>query len=166
MSRQFQFSYQCPPIGMLPPAADAAGRTGTYKSLRNCSGKVAVVCRVNQGNAAQVTFTILQATSSAGAGSKAIGTNAQPPVFYNADTTASDTLVSQGPATNGAFQCGTALKDQIVVFEFDPADCLDLANGFNHIAVETSASNAANITEAYMEYLGRFQQQVPPASEV
>lgn len=164
MSKQFQFSYQCPPIGMLAPAADAAGRTGTYKSLGNSSGKVAVVCRVNQGNAAQVTFSILQAKDKSGTGSKAIGTNANPPIFYNADTTASDTLVAQAAAAS--FQCGTALKDQIVVFEFDPADGLDLANGFNHIAVETSASNAANITEAYMEYLGRFQGQTPPASEV
>lgn len=164
MSKQFQFSYQCPPIGMLPPAADAAGRTGPYKSLRNASGKVAVVCRVNQGNAAQVTFSVLQAKDSSGTGSKAVGTNANPPIFYNADTTVSDTLVVQVPAAT--FQTDVALKDKIVVFEFDPADCLDLANGFNHIAVQTSASNAANITEAFMEYLGRFQQQVPPPSEV
>lgn len=160
MSKQFNFVYQAPPIGLLAPAADAAGRTGTYKSLRNCSGKVALVCRVNQGNAAQVTFTPLQATSSGGAGSKAIPA---VPVFYNADTTASDTLVAQTPAAN--FQAGTALKDQFVVFEFDPAE-LDMANGFNHIAIQTSASNAANITEAFMEYLGRYQQAAPPASEV
>ncbi len=41
-----------------------------------------------------------------------------------------------------------------------------MAGGFNHIAVQTSASNAANITEAFMEYLGRYQQAAPPASEV
>ena len=161
MSKQFQFSYQCPPIGMLPPAADAAGRTGPYKSLGNCSGKVAVVCRVNQGNAAQVTFSLLQATSSGGAGSKAIGV---APIFYNAATTVSDTLVQETPAVN--FQTDVSLADKIVVFEFDPADVLDMVNGFNHIAVQTSASNAANITDAHMEYLGRFQGQTPPASEV
>jgi hypothetical protein len=161
MSKQFQFSYQCPPIGMLPPAADAAGRTGPYKSLGNCSGKVAVVCRVNQGNAAQVTFSVLQATSSAGAGSKAISA---APIFFNINTTLSDTLAAQTPAVN--FQTDVGLTDKIVVFEFDPADVMDLANGFNHIAVQTSASNAANITDAHMEYLGRFQQASPPASEV
>jgi len=161
MSKQFQFVYQCPPIGLLPAAADAAGRTGAYKSLRNCSGKVRVACRVNQGNAAQVTFSLLQATSSGGAGSKAI---AVAPIFYNADTSVSDTLVAQTAAVN--FQTDVAVKDKIVVFEFDPADVLDLVNGFNHIAVQTSASNVANITSADMEYLGRYQQQVPPASEV
>jgi len=160
MSKQFQFSYQCPPIGLLAPAADAAGRTGTYKSLRNCSGKVALVCRVNQGNAAQVTFTPLQAQDSSGTGSKAIPA---VPIFFNADTSVSDTLVAQTAAAS--FQTTTTTKDKFVVFEFDPAE-LDMANGFNHIAIQTSASNAANITEAFMEYLGRFQQQVPPASEV
>lgn len=164
MSKQFQFVYQCPPIGLLPPAADAAGRTSPYKSLRNASGKVAIVCRVNQGNAAQVTFTPLQAQNSAGLNSKAVGTNANPPIFFNINTTLSDTLTAQAAAAS--FQTDVGLTDKIVVFEFDPADCLDLANGFNHIAIQTSASNAANITDAHMEYLGRFQGAAPPASEV
>jgi hypothetical protein len=164
MSKQFNFVYQAPPIGLLPPAADAAGRTSPYKSLGNVSGKVAVVCRVNQGNAAQVTFSLLQATSSAGAGSKACGTTANPPVFFNINTTLSDTYVAQPAAAS--YQTDVGLTDKIVVFEFDPADALDLANGFNHIAVQTSASNVANITSAFMEALGRYQGATPPASEV
>lgn len=160
MSVQFSFCYTAPPVGLLPPAADAAGRTGTYKSLRNVAGKIALFCRVNQGNAAQVTFTPLQAKDSSGTGSKAIPA---VPIFYNADTTASDTLVAQTAAAS--FQCGTALKDQIVAFEFDPAE-LDLYDGFNHIAIETSASNAANITEAWMQAIGSYQGQTPPAEEV
>jgi hypothetical protein len=161
MSKQFQFSYQCPTISLLGAAADAAGRTSTYKSLRNCSGKVYIKCEVNQGNAAQVTFTPLQAQDSSGTGSKAIPS---VPIFYNADTSASDTLVAQTAAAS--FQAdATTSKVKFVVFEFDPAE-LDMANGFNHIAIQTSASNAANITQAEMQYLGRYQQAAPPASEV
>lgn len=160
MSKQFQFSYQCPPIGLLPPAADAAGRTSPYKFLGFISGKLYIECRVNQGNAAQVTFTPLQAKDSSGTGSKAIPA---VPIFYNADTTVSDTLVAQTAAAS--FQTDVTTKDKVVVFEFDPAE-LDLANGFNHIALQTSASNAANITAALFRGLGRFQQQVPPASEI
>lgn len=161
MSKQFNFVYQAPPIGLLAPAADAAGRTTTlYKSLRNCSGKVAIVCRVNQGNASQVTFSPLQAQDSSGTNSKAIPA---VPIFFNADTTVSDTLVAQAAAAT--FQTTATTKDKFVVFEFDPAE-LDLANGFNHIGISTSASNAANITEAFMEYLGRYQQAAPPVSEV
>lgn len=161
MSKQFQFSYQCPPIELLAAAADAAGRTSAiYKSLRNCSGKIVIDCFVNQGNAAQVTFSPVQATSGAGAGSKAIPA---VPIFYNADTTVSDTLVAQAAAAT--FQTDVALKSKVVSFEFDPAE-LDLANGFNHIGITTSASNAANITHVTVRYLGRFQGQTPPASEV
>jgi hypothetical protein len=163
VSKQFQFCYQCPPIGMLPPQAQSS-TTGPYKSLRNCTGKVALVVHINQGNAATVTITPLQATSSGGAGSKAVGTQASPPIFYNADTTASDTLVAQAAANS--FTTDAAVKDKIVVFEFDPADALDINNGFNHLAVQINAGNAANIVEAHMEYLGSYQQQVPPASEV
>jgi hypothetical protein len=160
MSKQFNFVYQAPPIGLLAPAADAAGRTSSYKSLRNVSGKVAIVCRVNQGNAAQVTFTPLQAQDSSGTGSKVIPA---VPVFFNLDTSLSDTLVAQANAAN--FQADAGLKDKFVVFEFDPAE-LDMANSFNHIAIQTSASNAANITEAFMEALGRYQGVAPPVSEV
>lgn len=161
MSKQFSFCYQAPPVGLLPPAADSAGRTGPYKSLRNVSGKVAVVCRINQGAATPIQFSILQAKDSSGTGSKAI--NAVP-IFYNADTTASDTLSGQTAAAN--FTTDAATKDKIVVFEFEPADGLDLANGFNHIAVETGASAAGNVTSAHMEAIGRYQGATPPASEV
>ena len=160
MAKQFNFVYQAPPIALLAPAADGAGRTGAYKSLRNVAGKVALVCRVNQGNAAQVTFTPLQAQDSSGTGSKAIPA---VPVFFNIDTSLSDTLVAQVAAAS--FQTDVGLKDKFVVFEFDPAE-LDMANNFNHIAIQTSASNAGNITEAFMEALGRYQGAAPPASEV
>jgi hypothetical protein len=163
MSKQFNFVYQAPPIGMLPPQAQASV-TGPYKSLRNVSGKCAVVCHINQGNAATVTITLLQAQNSAGLNSKAVGTNASPPIFYNANTTTADTLTAQAAANS--FTTDATLADKLVVFEFDPADALDLNNGFNHLAVQMNAGNAANIVEAHMEYLGRYQQAAPPASEV
>ncbi len=157
---KFDLIYSAPPVALLAPAADAAGRTGAYKSLRGVSQSIALVCRVNQGNAAQVTFTPLQAKDSSGTGSKVI---TAVPVFYNADTSVSDTLVAQGSAAN--FQTDATTKDKFVVFRFYPAE-LDLPNGFNHIAIQTSASNSANITEAFMIAVGRFQQTVPMASEV
>ncbi len=160
MSQTFSFHTQAPPIQLLPAAADAAGRTGTYKSLRGCGGKIAIVCRVNQGNAAQVTFTPLQAQDSSGTGSKAI---AAVPVFYNADTSASDTLVQQTSAAS--FQTDANVKDKLVMFEFVVAE-LDVSNGFGHIAVQTSASNAANVTSAELLSIMKFQQSVPLASEV
>ena len=37
MARQMQMAAQFPPISLLSPAADAAGRTSTYISLRNAA---------------------------------------------------------------------------------------------------------------------------------
>jgi hypothetical protein len=115
---------------------------------------------VNQGNAALVTFTPLQAKDSSGTGSKVIPA---VPVFYNADTSASDTLVAQANAAN--FQTDATLKDKIVMFEFQIAE-LDVSNGYGHIAIETSASNAANVTDAFLLSILKYQQVVPLSSDV
>lgn len=158
MARQFSLSYELPPIGLLPPAADAAGRTSAYHSLKNCAGKAYLVCRVNQGNAAQVTFTPLQATDVSGSGSKVISATQ---IFLAADTATADALVRQTDGAN--FQTSATLKDKIVVFEFDTSE-LDVANGFDCIAIQTSASNAANITAAEMLYKPRYAGATQPSS--
>lgn len=168
MSKQFTFSYQCPPIGLIPPQTNAGTVTSPYKSLRNCSGKVAIVCHINQANAAPVTLTVLCAENESGTGSVAIPAVAM--VGVNDNTTTGDTLTQVGP--NNTYTTDATIADKIVVFEFDPAEILTegYSSGapvlFNHIALEVSASNVANIVEAHMEYLGRYQQQQPPASEV
>jgi hypothetical protein len=161
MSIQFQFSYQCPPMILLPNAADAAGRsTSVYKFIGYISGKLYIECRVNQGNAATVQFTPMQAQSSAGLNAKAIPA---VPIFFNGDTSLSDTLVAQTAAAN--FTTDAATKDKVVVFEFNPVE-LDMVNGFDHIGVTTGASNAANITSALCRGIMRYQQAAPPASEI
>ena len=53
MARQFSMPYQIPPVCLLPPAADAAGRTSPFRDLKNAL-KAYIVCHVNQGNAATV----------------------------------------------------------------------------------------------------------------
>ncbi|MGH6684029.1 MAG: hypothetical protein ACRECA_08950, partial [Pseudolabrys sp.] len=141
-----------------PPATDADGRTGSYRSLRNAL-KAYIVARVNQGNAAQVTFSPLQAKDSSGTSSKAI--NAVP-IWLNDDTSASDALVAQvGAAT---LQTDVNLKDKIVVFEIEPEVALDMANGFNHVALQTSASNASNVTEAELFILQAAQGASAPTT--
>lgn len=131
-------------VNALAPAADAAGRTGAYISLKNASKKVFVVCKVNQGNAAQVTFTLSQASAVAGTGKKALTGDVQ--IWANQNTAGGDTLTRQ--ADGKSFQTSTAVAIKVVVFEIDISAALDTNNGFDCIVVETSASNAANITEA------------------
>jgi len=158
MARQFSLTAQLPPISLLPAATDAAGRTGSYRSLKNAE-KAFIVARVNQGNAAQVTLTPLQAQDVSGTNSKAI---AAVPIWLDVDTSLSDALVAQAAAAN--IQLSATTKDKLVVFEITPDQALDVANGFDCIALQTSASNAGNITEAILLILGSYQQATPPSS--
>jgi hypothetical protein len=158
MARQFSMPYQIPPVSLLPAATDAAGRTGSYRSLKNAL-KAYVVARVNQGNAATVQFSLLQASDVSGTGSKVV---TAMPNWLVADTSVSDALVAQAAAAN--FTTSATTKDKIVVFEITPESCLDIANGFDCVAIQTGASNAGNITSAELFVLGSYAQTTPPST--
>ena len=158
MARQFSMPYQIPPVGLLPPAADAGGRTSAYHTLKNAL-KAYVVCHINQGNAATVALTLLQAQDVSGTNSKALGAT---PIWLVADTSTADALVAQAAAAG--FVTPATTKDKIVVFEIQPEACLDVANGFKTIAVQTGASNAANITEAKLFMLESYMGQSQPST--
>jgi hypothetical protein len=153
---------------LLPPAADAGGRTSSYVSLK-FGHKAYLICTVNQGNAATVEFTPLQATDNLGTNSKAI---TAAPITLNDDTstaTGTDQNVVQVAAAN--FTTDATLKNKIVMFEIDPAESMDINNTtvgvFQHIAIQTGASNAANITEATLIQMPlRDQRQNPPTCYV
>ena len=117
------------------------------------------MARVNQGNAARVTFTLLQGQDVLGTGSKPVNV---VQIWFNAASAVSGALVVQ--AASASLQTPTTVTDKIVVFEFMPDMCLDLVNGFHTIAVETSASNAANITAAKLFVLGAHQDASAPSS--
>ena len=144
-------------VEALAPAADAAGRTSDYICLKHAH-RVTVICHVDQGNAAQVTFTLQQASAVAGTGKKDL-TNAAK-VWVNQDLAAADGLTQQTDAK--LFQTSAAVKHKYVIFEVDPS-CLDLANGFDCLAVDTSASNAANITAATFLIHTRYEGKTQPS---
>ena len=67
--------------------------------------------------------------------------------------------------TPGAtFQTSATVADKLVIFEITPEMCMDLVNGFHTIAVQTSASNAANITEAELFIYGSYQGASEPST--
>ena len=159
MARQFSLPYQLPPVSLLAPAADAAGRTSSYRSLKNAL-KAYVIAEVNQGNAATVLLTLLQAKDVSGTGSKAL--TGVVPIWLENNTATSDALVSQAAAVN--FTTDATTNNKIVVFEITPEQCMDLANGFRSIAISTGASNAANITRAELLILGSYQGSSQPST--
>jgi hypothetical protein len=160
MATQFTLPEEAKIVNLLAPAADAAGRTSAYVSLKNAH-KAYIVVHLTQGNAATVLLSLLQATAVAGTGSKAGPTSR---VWADLDTAASDALVRQTDAATYTTDAGVKLK--VVVIEVDPA-ALDSANGFDCVGISTGASNAANITAA-VAYLTpmRYPAATPPSAVV
>lgn len=148
-------------IDLLQPAADAAGRTGAYVSLKNVQRAV-LLCEINQGNAATVALTPTQATAVAGTGAKAISNNV--PIFTDLDTATSDAYTRQTDAKN--YTTDAATKRKVVAFLIEPSLALDMANGFDCFTVATGASNAANITAAQLLIEMRYSGEVGNVSVV
>ena len=139
------------PWPFLEPAADAGGRTSAYHSLKGAV-KAWIVVYMNQANAATVLLSPLQASAVAGTGSKAIAVTR---IWTKLDE-AFTTYTKQTEAAT--YTTDAATKKKVVIFELDLGKVLDLANGFDCIAISTGASNAANITSAMLyiqpEYRG------------
>lgn len=129
------------PYDLLAPAADAAGRTSAYLSLKGAV-RAWIEVHINQGNAATVLLSPLQATAVAGTGSKAIAA-------ARISTKLDEAFTAFTKQTEAAtFTTDAAVKKKIVIFELELSKVMDVANGFDCIAVSTGASNAANITSA------------------
>jgi len=144
MSVSFTIPQGLVPIGALKPAADAAGRSGRWISLKNAE-KAWVVIYVDQGNAATIQLDLDQATAVAGTGAKQISGNVQ--IFTDLDVaTNGGTYTRQSDAKT--YTTDAALKEKVVVLQIDPAQVFDTGNNFDCIRVKTGASNAANITSA------------------
>lgn len=147
-------------ILVAKPATDAAGRTSRYVSLKDYEG-AEVTVTIDQGNAATILISLLQATAVAGTGSKA---GPAVPLYANQDAAASDALVAQTAAAT--FTTSAAVKEKVVKF-FVPSASLDTNNGFDCIGVSTGASNVANLTAMHIRLVGpRYSQATPPTGMV
>lgn len=148
-------------VNLLAPAADAAGRTSAYVTMKGAHG-ASIYVHINQGNAATILLTPLQASAVAGTGSKALSANV--PIYVNLDTAAGNVWVRATDAKNYTTDAGVKIKQ--IRFDIDP-DALDLPNGFDCIGISTGASNVANITAASI-VLGplRYADDVPTTAVV
>lgn len=134
------------PIFLLAPAADAAGRTSTaYIDVTNLRGFVKLAVFINQGNAATVQLDPVQATAAAGTGSKALSESVD--IWSNLDMAASEAFVQRTAAATYTTDAGVKVK--MVIFNVHP-QAFDVAGGFKYLGVTTGASNAANITSAFI----------------
>lgn len=142
MATSFTLPENAKVVGSLKPAADAAGRAGRWVNA-GLAHKIYAVFHIDQGNAATIALTVNQATSAAGAGSKAIAKNAR--IWSNLDVASNaDNLARQADAVSYTTDAG--IKEKLVVIEVDPA-ALDIAGGFQYVQFSTGASNVANYTQ-------------------
>lgn len=157
--RNFRLTESFKIVPLLKPAADAAGRSSGFITMKNAS-KAYLLCYIAQGNAAPVTISLQQATSVSGARAKALSGSAQ--VWYLDNADAGDTLVQQAPASS--FTTSTATTSKLVLFEILPEENLDVSNGFTSVNISTGPSNAANVTSAFAEIGPLYYAQATPRS--
>lgn len=143
------------PVAMLEPAADAAGRTGNYISLKGAV-RAFVFVYMNQAAANTVLLSVLQATAVAGTGSKVLANVS--PIWTNLDANTAAAFTKQTSAVN--YTTDAAVKKKWVIFQIEGSS-LDIANGFDCIAISTGASAAANITAAFALLEQRYVQNTP-----
>jgi hypothetical protein len=144
------------PYHLLGPAADAAGRTSAYLSLKNAV-RAWIEVYINQGAANTVLLSPLQASAVAGTGSKAI--NAAR-IWTKLDEAFVDFTKQTEAAT---FTTDAAVKNKIIIFEIDPNKVLDQANNFDCIAISTGASAAGNITSAKLWVDAKYDGATVPS---
>lgn len=157
MSYILSIPEQAPRFLALAPATDAAGRTSSYFSVKTAA-KAYFYVAVAQGNAATIAIDVLQASAVAGTGSKAIAGTCR--IWSCADAATDPRTVRQADAAS--FTTSAALANKLVCIEIDPAVNLDIAGGFDCIAIRTGASNVANITSGELQFIApRFAQALP-----
>ena len=99
---------------LAKPAADAAGRTSRYVSLKNYR-KAFLKFTCDQGNAATIQLDPKQASAVAGTGSKALTQNCR--IWANEDVAAAYPPTKQTDAKT--FTTSAAVKEKEVTFEID-----------------------------------------------
>jgi hypothetical protein len=117
-----------------------------------------------QADATPLAFTIEQATSFTGTGTKVI--TVALPIWSNLDTSVAgsqDLLVRRTAAVGYTTDVG--VKNKHIVFQLDPAT-LDTANGFRWIILKCGAGAATSYVAAEFILDTRYKQATPPASQV
>ena len=146
-------------VQLASPVTTNGGVTSDYVSLKNCN-MAYVICNLKQAVGHATSLAVYQATAVAGTSAKAIA-NAVP-IWMNADTAATDTLVAQTAAVSQAVAAD--VKSKQVVFQIDPA-LLDVANGFDCINIVVSdSSQATNFVAIDVLLDERYQGNQPPAA--
>ena len=132
-----------------------AASVGDYVKLNN-HDKVEVLIQTGAWAAGTAAVTLEQATSAAGAGTKALAFTKQ----YTS-TGLTDDSITEVAVTSNTFDLSAANKLHRIEVE---ASDLDLANGFNWLTVKVASpgANADLYGALYLMHGSRYQQASPP----
>lgn len=132
-------------VQLIQPRTTNGGFTSDWISLKNVK-RAYVIVELTQAVGHATLLTVNQATAVAGTGSKALTNNCR--VWANEDVAASDTQVRKTDAKN--YAVAADIKNKQVIFDIDPAECLDLAGEFDCVSITAAdsaqATNFASIT--------------------
>ena len=144
--------------GHEPVAANALA-TGDYISLKNAHKVLVTMMHYSGGGDTDLVLSFKQAQDVAATGAKTL--SATMPLWVNVDTSLTDTMAKQTDAAGYTIDTGDG-KDQIVQFMLD-ASKLDMANGFDCIALHSTGGNASNIVSVLYQIVPRYAQATPPS---
>lgn len=147
------------PVVALAPTSNPSGVSPQWVSMKNYNRLSIIVMTANDGTGAASAITVNQATSVAGAGSKAVAFTAEDQV---ADVSAGDTFTNTAVSSNTFNTSATASKNGIYVIEVRASD-LDQANSFAYVQVGIGNNAHSVIAALYVLRDPRFPQSVDTA---
>lgn len=134
------------PVGLVAPVGGGSDRTSAvYPSMKNVT-RAWIVVYLDQATSATAAITPKQATAVAGTGTKVLTTAC--PIWSNLDCAASDALVQRTAATSYTTDAGVKVK--MVIFLIEPAQCMDVNNGFDCIGVTIGTSHSSSTVSAQL----------------
>ena len=146
-----------------PVASNAIVDGSKAISLKNAAGVLILVTEWTAGADTDLVLTVHEGATAAGAvaGSTPITTDAEFPIWVNADCATSDVMVRQTDAITYTIDA-TAATIYLVAF-YIPAAIL--TEGYPWVSLGTSGGNASNLVSVvYILDGARYQQETPPTA--
>jgi hypothetical protein len=143
--------------GYGPGASASLGDTAAWVCLKNAKGVWIYVTEIGN-NATDLVLTVHEGTTAAG--TTAITTGAEFPIYHNLLTTTADTWTRETDAVTYTIT-HTAVAKQINFY----IDASKLTQGYDWIQLGTTGGHATNIVYVEYQLVGiRYAQAAPPTA--
>jgi hypothetical protein len=159
MFRNSQLADLAKIVAGLGPVAPSSS-TPDYVSLKNYDRATIVIQGLNGTTVTGSAITLLQATSVAAGGEKALPFST---VMANTDCAAGDTLAAAAVSSNTFTTTNTNSKQFMYVIDVKASD-LDVANGFDCIRAGTANAVNSTISVTYILHPARYSSPAAVAA--